>query len=63
MRLTTFPTEQSELNAWWVSELGIKRPNVKKKLSLGANAPDDDDNEVMVDGEVRMEATIGAIFR
>jgi U3 small nucleolar RNA-associated protein 19 len=54
LRLTTFPTEQSELSAWWVSELGIKPPKpkyVEKKPSPGVNAPDDDDDEVMVDGE------------
>ena len=29
-RLATFPTEQSELNAWWVSELGTKPSKPKK---------------------------------
>lgn len=28
-RLTTFPTESSELNSWWVEELGITPPNPK----------------------------------
>ena len=56
MRLSTFPTEQSELNAWWVPELGIKPPKpkyVKKKPSPGiaVNEPDDDVDEVMEDGE------------
>ena len=48
-----FPTEQSELTAWWVSEVGInpKPKYVKKKPSPGVNAPDGDDDEVMVDGE------------
>ena len=60
VRLSTFPTEQSELNAWWVPELGIKPPkpkHVKKKSSPGGiaiNEPDDDDDdddEVMEDKE------------
>ncbi|EAU89096.1 ribosome biogenesis protein Noc4 [Coprinopsis cinerea okayama7 len=29
-KLNTFPTEQSELNAWWVPELGTKPPKPKK---------------------------------
>lgn len=28
-KLTTFPTEPSELNAWWVDELGKKPPKPK----------------------------------
>lgn len=29
-RLSTFPTEQAELNAWWVSEMGSKPPKPKR---------------------------------
>ncbi|EJF62521.1 CBF-domain-containing protein [Dichomitus squalens LYAD-421 SS1] len=29
-RLTTFPTEPSELNQWWVEELGSKPPSLQK---------------------------------
>jgi len=32
-KLFTFPTEQSELNAWWVPELGAKPPKPKKQQS------------------------------
>ncbi|KAH7926662.1 CBF-domain-containing protein [Leucogyrophana mollusca] len=39
-RLTTFPTEASELNAWWVEELGAKPPKPKNSKS---GAPDEDD--------------------
>ena len=62
VRLSTFPTEQSELNAWWVPELGIKPPKpkyVKKKSSPGGiaiNEPDDDDDdEVMEDREANQD--------
>ena len=57
VRLSTFPTEQSELNAWWVPELGIKsqKPkHVQKKSSpspIAVNEPDNDDDEVMKDRE------------
>jgi U3 small nucleolar RNA-associated protein 19 len=33
-RLNTFPTEPSELNAWWVEELGTK-PKVLKEETVG----------------------------
>ena len=61
VRLTTFPTDQSELNAWWVPELGIKPPIpkcAKKKPSpdgIYANEPDDDDDEPMEDGEANQD--------
>ncbi|KAH7913993.1 CBF/Mak21 family-domain-containing protein [Hygrophoropsis aurantiaca] len=32
-KLTTFPTEVSELNAWWVEELGAKPPKPKRTKS------------------------------
>jgi U3 small nucleolar RNA-associated protein 19 len=54
-RLATFPTEQSELNAWWVIELGAKPPKPKKSKKGPTDAgslsdeeelkKDDDDNE------------------
>ncbi|KAL1947487.1 hypothetical protein VTO73DRAFT_13211 [Trametes versicolor] len=37
-RLTTFPTKASELNSWWVEELGTKPPKPKR------SAPGDDDD-------------------
>ncbi|KAI9056634.1 ribosome biogenesis protein Noc4 [Trametes sanguinea] len=39
-RLTTFPTKASELNSWWVEELGAKPPKPKRS----ANDDDDDDD-------------------
>lgn len=39
--LTTFPTEQEELNSWWVSELGAK-PTNSKKFANGVEDPDED---------------------
>jgi U3 small nucleolar RNA-associated protein 19 len=44
-RLGTFPTEQSELNAWWVNELGAKPPKAKKskKASTDADSSSDED--------------------
>ena len=47
-RLTTFPTEQAELNKWWVSELGSK-PKKKAKGKDGstdeAESEEDPDDE------------------
>ncbi|KAI4524777.1 CBF-domain-containing protein [Schizophyllum commune Loenen D] len=40
--LTTFPTEQAELNSWWVPELGAKPPKPKKAKG-NADASDSDD--------------------
>ncbi|RXW24236.1 hypothetical protein EST38_g1601 [Candolleomyces aberdarensis] len=40
-KLSTFPTEQAELNEWWVSEFGAKPPKPK-----GASS-DEDDEEPM----------------
>ena len=54
VRLTTFPTEQAELNAWWVPELGTKPPKpkyVKKKSSVGGIGANDEEDEVMEDME------------
>ncbi|KAF8637279.1 hypothetical protein AX17_002932 [Amanita inopinata Kibby_2008] len=55
-RLTTFPTEQAELNAWWVPELGTKPPkprHVKKKSLFGnaTNESDDDGDEGVEEAE------------
>ncbi|KAF9500605.1 CBF-domain-containing protein [Pleurotus eryngii] len=46
-RLTTFPTDPSELNSWWISELGAKpkMPNNKKKLKGKSSAVDNEDSE------------------
>ncbi|KAI0371839.1 ribosome biogenesis protein Noc4 [Pilatotrama ljubarskyi] len=41
-RLTTFPTKPSELNSWWVEELGTKPPKPKRS----ADGDDDDDDDV-----------------
>ncbi|KIM36452.1 hypothetical protein M413DRAFT_424821 [Hebeloma cylindrosporum] len=42
-RLATFPTEQSELNAWWVSELGAKPPKPKKSKKEDAGSSSDEE--------------------
>ncbi|KAI0781283.1 CBF-domain-containing protein [Trametes elegans] len=44
-RLTTFPTKPSELNTWWVEELGTKPPKPKRSAS------DEDEEEPGSDGE------------
>lgn len=55
-RLTTFPTKASELNAWWVEELGFKPPFPRKPTvegddgddlseEPGAGEDDDDDDD------------------
>ncbi|KAK0223868.1 CBF/Mak21 family-domain-containing protein [Armillaria fumosa] len=41
--LTTFPTESSELSAWWVSELGAKPP--KPKAAKKQDGEDDEGEE------------------
>ncbi|KAF8068618.1 CBF/Mak21 family-domain-containing protein [Lyophyllum atratum] len=35
-RLDTFPTEKSELNSWWVSEMSVKPPKPKRPSKKGA---------------------------
>jgi U3 small nucleolar RNA-associated protein 19 len=40
-RLQTFPTDNEELNAWWVAELGAKPPKPKKIAS------EDDDEDAL----------------
>ena len=46
-RLATFPTEQSELNAWWVSELGTKPPKPKKSKKESTDSGSSSDEEEM----------------
>ena len=50
-RLSTFPTEQSELNAWWVTELGSKPPKPKKSKKATADAESSSDEEEKGDQE------------
>lgn len=50
-RLSTFPTEQSELNAWWVTELGSKPPKAKKSKKGTADAESSSDEEEKGDQE------------
>lgn len=43
-RLTTFPTDPAELNAWWVEELGARPPKPKtSKSGASEDASDDED--------------------
>ncbi|KAF5310935.1 hypothetical protein D9619_008257 [Psilocybe cf. subviscida] len=44
-RLTTFPTDKSELNEWWVVELGAKPPKAKKASKSVSGDSDSDDDE------------------
>ncbi|KAI0710433.1 CBF-domain-containing protein [Cerioporus squamosus] len=50
-RLTTFPTQASELNSWWVEEMGTKPPPPKK--SKGGDEDEDEapEDEADADGE------------
>ncbi|KAJ7069994.1 CBF/Mak21 family-domain-containing protein [Mycena amicta] len=48
-QLTTFPTENAELNAWWVAELRAKPP--KPKSSKGGAASDDDEEDETLEEE------------
>ncbi|KXN84634.1 hypothetical protein AN958_12234 [Leucoagaricus sp. SymC.cos] len=56
-RLTTFPTEPAELNAWWVSEMGTAPPKSKQSKVSGngdasdSEAEDPDANKSTNDGE------------
>ncbi|KAG6329818.1 hypothetical protein ID866_9269 [Astraeus odoratus] len=50
-RLTTFPTEAPELNAWWVKELGEQPPKFKKGKSGEEEDEDADVDKVMEDEE------------
>lgn len=51
-RLNTFPTEQAELNAWWVAELGAKPAKPKHtKKSPAETASSDEDEEKEADDD------------
>lgn len=43
-RLSTFPTEQAELNSWWVPEMGSKPPK-PKHMKKSASDPTSSDEE------------------
>lgn len=43
-RLTTFPTESSELNSWLVEELGSRPPKAKTSNSSGDDEDEDDES-------------------
>ncbi|KAL1742577.1 CBF/Mak21 family-domain-containing protein [Schizophyllum fasciatum] len=49
--LTTFPTEQSELNSWWVPELGAKPPK-PKKVKGSADEDSDADEAKPAEGDM-----------
>jgi U3 small nucleolar RNA-associated protein 19 len=42
-RLTTFPTQQTELNSFWVTELAINPPKPKQALKKGSTDEEVDD--------------------
>jgi U3 small nucleolar RNA-associated protein 19 len=44
-RLTTFPTEQTELNSFWVTELASKPPKPKQTSKKGSMNVDSSDEE------------------
>jgi len=46
-QLTTFPTDPSELNAWWVEELGAKSP--KNKRAKGDVTEEEDEDVESLD--------------
>ena len=50
-RLTTFPTEPSELNAWWVEELGTKPPKPKASKKGIADEDEEDEEENQKSGD------------
>ncbi|KAF8809129.1 CBF-domain-containing protein, partial [Phlegmacium glaucopus] len=45
-RLTTFPTEQTELNSFWVAELATKPPKLKQTPKKGSTDADFSDEEI-----------------
>lgn len=52
-RIHTFPTDPTELNAWWVVELGAKPPrprHVKRASGAGAGEEEEDESDG-VEGE------------
>ncbi|KAK0199243.1 CBF/Mak21 family-domain-containing protein [Desarmillaria ectypa] len=44
--LTTFPTESSELNAWWVSELGAQPPEPEAAKRQDGEDDEDEDESI-----------------
>lgn len=52
-RLSTFPTEQNELNTWWVEELGTKppKPKASKRGPSDGDSSEDEENVKMGDDE------------
>jgi U3 small nucleolar RNA-associated protein 19 len=50
-RLQTFPTENSELNEWWVSELGTKPPPLKSLKTSQETADEAAEEDEAVLGE------------
>ncbi|KAF9269188.1 CBF-domain-containing protein [Marasmius fiardii PR-910] len=49
-RLTTFPTESSELNAWWVDEMGKTPPKAKWQKNVD-DGSDEEEDEPLPDEE------------
>ncbi|RPD65784.1 CBF-domain-containing protein [Lentinus tigrinus ALCF2SS1-7] len=50
-RLTTFPTKGSELNSWWVEEMGTKPPPAKKSKGGGDEEDEDEAPEEQADAD------------
>ncbi|KAG5722668.1 hypothetical protein E4T56_gene14457 [Termitomyces sp. T112] len=50
--LKTFPTEKSEINSWWVSEMGAKPPKPKRVSKKGGEvASSEDEKEPQNEGD------------
>ncbi|KAG6917036.1 hypothetical protein DXG01_004162, partial [Tephrocybe rancida] len=49
--LNTFPTDKTELNSWWVSEMGTKPPKPKRTSEKGAEGESSEDEEKSDDEE------------
>lgn len=45
-RLTTFPTEQTEINSFWIAELATKPPKSKQTSKKGSTDAEVSDEEV-----------------
>ena len=50
-RLTTFPTEVTELNKWWVEELGARPPKPKTRKGSVVSSDSDEDEETKSPGD------------
>ncbi|KAG7088080.1 hypothetical protein E1B28_012111 [Marasmius oreades] len=50
-KLTTFPTEPSELNAWWVEEMGKAPPKTKRQKNAGTESEEEEDEALAEDDE------------